>query len=53
MWAAVIPVCASILGGGLAMAWKLGGLTNQVKELDDRVDHIESKIDTLRVSGRR
>jgi outer membrane murein-binding lipoprotein Lpp len=47
VWAAVIPVCVSILGGGLAMAWKLGGLANQVQELDDRMDHVERKIDAL------
>lgn len=44
MWAAIIPVCVSILGGGLAVAWKLGGLDTSVKNMDDRLEKVEDWI---------
>jgi hypothetical protein len=44
IWAAIIPVCVSIVGGGLAISWKLGGLDTSVKNMDDRLEKVEAAI---------
>jgi hypothetical protein len=42
--AAVIPTGASILLGGLAMAWRLGSLERTVKDLKEDVDELRRWI---------
>lgn len=44
-WAAIIPVALSIVGGGLAMAWRLGGLDRAVQDLAHHVEKLEQKMD--------
>ena len=58
--AAVVPLAIAIIGGGLAMAWRLGGLErtvndlqNKVDDVSDTVDGIEEKLDGRRIGGRR
>jgi len=48
--AVVAPIVVSILGGGLAMAWRLGRLEQTVRDLVDRVDDLEQD---RRFYGRR
>lgn len=38
--AVVIPTAVSILGGGLAMAWRLGGLETTVRDMKEDVDEM-------------
>lgn len=47
VWAAVIPVCASILGGGFAMAWKLGSLDRTVKDMGEDVRTMNARIERI------
>lgn len=47
--AIVVPVVVSIIGGGLAMAWRLGGLERSVKDMAADVTEMKgdmSKIET-------
>lgn len=43
IWAAVITVSASILFGGLGMAWKLGALTQKVADFTRRLERVEKQ----------
>ena len=43
-WEAV-GIIVSIVGGALAMAWRLGGVERNVKDVGLRVDRIERKLD--------
>ena len=43
-WGALAAVCASIIGGAMAMAWRLGGLERRVKDMDDRLGHLEDDL---------
>lgn len=45
--AIVVPVAVSILGGGLAMAWRLGGLEATVKSLVERFDRLTEDLEQL------
>lgn len=48
IWAIVVPVCVSIIGGGLAMAWRLGGLSTKVEELAEDVRDLRDQVRHLR-----
>jgi hypothetical protein len=45
-WAPWAGLAVSIVGGALAMAWKLGGLERSVKDLGGRIKRVEDKIDS-------
>lgn len=45
--ATVIPITVSIIGGGLAMAWRLGGLEHTVEDLSDDVKEMKGQIRDL------
>ena len=47
-WAPWAGLAVSIVGGGLAVAWKLGGLERSVKDLGGRIKRVEDKIDSQR-----
>ncbi len=47
-WATVGAVAVPIIGGALAMAWKLGGLERAVKDLGERVKRLESTVSRFR-----
>jgi len=42
--AATIPLAIAIIGGGLAMAWRLGGLERSVKDLAEDVKELKDKV---------
>jgi hypothetical protein len=46
--AIVVPVCLSIVGGGLAMAWRLGGLERTVKDVKEDVSEVKDDVRELR-----
>lgn len=43
----VLPVCVSIVGGALAMAWRLGGLERTVKDLVTGQNDMNHKIEVI------
>jgi hypothetical protein len=46
-WAQVaIPLAGSIIAGGLAIAWKLGGLERSVDDLAEDVKTLQKKVDS-------
>ena len=45
--AIILPLAVSIIGGGLAMAWRLGGLERSVKDLVDDVGKLDTKVDLI------
>lgn len=61
VWAAVIPVCASIIGGAFVMAWRLGTLSTKVEEQSSdmrdvlrRLERVERQmLESGRVLGGR
>lgn len=44
---ATIPLAIAIVGGGLTMAWRLGGLEKTVKELNDDVKELKGQVRDL------
>lgn len=47
IWAAIITVAVSILGGGFMMAWKLGALDRTVKDLADDVREVKDRMERI------
>ncbi len=45
--AIIAPLAASIIGGGLAMAWRLGGLERSVHDLVEDVSRLDTKVDLI------
>ena len=45
--AIVTPLCVSIIGGALAMAWRLGGLERTVKDLVSDVGDMKVQMDKI------
>lgn len=56
-WLGIGAMVVSIIGGALAMAWRLGILSNKVDDNTKRIDKMDQRIDTLAnrgmVGGRR
>lgn len=50
---ATIPLAVAIIGGGLAMAWRLGGLERMVGDLNDDVKELKGQVRDLVASNRR
>jgi hypothetical protein len=44
---ATIPLAIAIIGGGLAMAWRLGGLEKMVGDLNDDVKELKGQVRDL------
>jgi hypothetical protein len=44
-WATVAPIIASIALATLTLAWRLGAITAELKEINKRIDRIEDKVD--------
>ena len=42
--AAVIPLAVAVLGGGFAMAWRLGRLEQRVNDVKDDVHEIKEDL---------
>lgn len=47
-WDIAVPVCISIIGGAITMAWRLGGIERAVKDLTARLTALERKFDRSR-----
>jgi hypothetical protein len=45
--AVILPIAVSILGGGLAMAWRLGGLERTVKDTQADVQHLDRRVEGI------
>lgn len=45
--AATIPLGAAIIGGGLTMAWRLGGLERTVKNLVDEMKDMRTEVKVI------
>lgn len=51
--AIVVPVCISIMGGGLAMAWRLGGLERTVKDVQADVHDLKGDVRDMKTKQLR
>lgn len=47
IWAAIIPVCASIIGGAFVMAWRLGSLNRTVQEHGEDMRDMTNKLEKV------
>lgn len=45
--AASIPLAIAIIGGGLTMAWRLGGLERSVKDLSNDVTEMRTEVKVM------
>ena len=44
LWVTVGPLAFAIFTGGLAMAWRLGGLERQVKDMREDMRRIKDRL---------
>jgi hypothetical protein len=52
-WTGIASLAVAILGGGLAMAWRLGRLEQTVKDLKEDVAAVEKRVETFLLASWR
>lgn len=47
IWAALIALGGTILGGAFVMAWRLGGLSSNLENVEERIKENTARLDVI------